>query len=124
MLAHARAALPPDRVELLVSRLEDPLPAGPFDLVISVLAVHHLDGPGKADLFKRLVGVLAPAGRLVLGDLVVPDDPSDAVTPIDGDYDTPSRAEDQLQWLRAAGLSPELPWAHRDLAVMVGEAPT
>jgi hypothetical protein len=29
--------------------LEDPLPPGPFGLVFSVLAIHHLDGPGKAD---------------------------------------------------------------------------
>ena len=36
-------------------------PAGPFDLVASALAVHHLDGPGKAELFRRLAGVLAGA---------------------------------------------------------------
>src|SRR5262245_14844460 len=39
--------------DLRVSRLEDALPDGPFDLVVSALAVHHLDGPGKADLFGR-----------------------------------------------------------------------
>lgn len=27
-----------------MGRLEDPLPAGPFELVFSTLAVHHLDG--------------------------------------------------------------------------------
>src|SRR5690242_13860845 len=26
-----------------VGRIEDPLPEGPFDLVVSALAVHHLD---------------------------------------------------------------------------------
>jgi tRNA (cmo5U34)-methyltransferase len=122
MLAQARGALPTDRVQLLVARLEDPLPAGPFDLVVSVLAVHHLDGPGKADLFRRLAEVLAPGGRIVLGDVVVPDDPSDGVTPIDGDYDTPSRVDEQLRWLEEAGLSTQLPWVHRDLAVLVGYA--
>jgi tRNA (cmo5U34)-methyltransferase len=40
--------------DLRVGRLQDELPAGPFDLVFSVLAVHHLDGPGKADLFRRV----------------------------------------------------------------------
>jgi tRNA (cmo5U34)-methyltransferase len=123
MLDHARAALPADRVELRVARLTDPLPAGPFDVVVSALAVHHLDGAGKADLFRRVAGNLTPGGRLVLGDVVVPEDPSDLVTPIDGDYDTPSTAADQLRWLAAAGLHSRVAWAHRDLAVLVGRRP-
>lgn len=120
MLAHARAVLPVD-AELRVSRLQDPLPTGPFELVVSVLAVHHLDGPGKADLFRRVARELAPGGRFVLGDLVIPEDPADAVTPIDGTYDTPSTAPDQVRWLNAAGFSVELAWEHRDLAVFVGD---
>jgi hypothetical protein len=36
--------------DLRVGRLQDPLPQGNFDLVVSALAVHHLDGAGKADL--------------------------------------------------------------------------
>ncbi len=120
MLAGAQAALPAERVELRVGRLEDPLPEGPFDLVIAVLAVHHLDGPGKTDLFARVAAVLAPGGRLVLGDVVVPDDPADAVTPIDGDYDTPSSVAHQLLWIEVAGMPARVAWAHRDLAVLVG----
>jgi tRNA (cmo5U34)-methyltransferase len=122
MLVQARAALPAGRVTLRVGRLEDELPDGPFDLAISVLAVHHLDGPGKADLFARVAAVLSPGGRFVLGDVVVPDDPADAVTPIDDDYDTPSRIAEQLRWLSDAGLSSRLAWASGDLAVLVGEA--
>jgi tRNA (cmo5U34)-methyltransferase len=124
MLDHARAALPTDRVELRVARLTDPLPDGPFDVVVSALTVHHLDGAGKADLFQRVAGNLTPGGRLVLGDVVVPEDPSDLVTPVDGDYDTPSTAADQLRWLAAAGLQSRVAWAHRDLAVLVGQAPS
>src|SRR5437868_2328250 len=56
MLAAAKARLPQD-ADLRVQRLEEPLPAGPFDLVVSVLAVHHLDGQGKQDLFKRVAAV-------------------------------------------------------------------
>jgi tRNA (cmo5U34)-methyltransferase len=123
MLAHARSVLPAGRVSLSVARLEDRLPGGPFDLVLAVLAVHHLDGPGKAELFSRASAVLSPGGRFVLGDVVIPDDPADAVTPIDGDYDTPSSAADQQQWLEAAGLRSRVVWAMRDLAVLVGEAP-
>jgi tRNA (cmo5U34)-methyltransferase len=37
-----------------VHRLEDPPPEGNFALVVSALAVHHLDGAGKADLFARV----------------------------------------------------------------------
>lgn len=121
MLAQARATLPAERVELHVGRLEDPLPEGPFDVVVSVLAVHHLDGAGKAALFERIAGRLAPGGRLVLGDIVVPEDPADVVTPIDGDYDTPSTAAEQLSWLAATGLRSRLAWSHRDLAVLVGD---
>ena len=118
MLVHARGALPPERAELRPARLEDELPAGPFELVISVLAVHHLDGAGKRDLFRRAAAVLGARGRLVIGDLVVPENPADVVTPIDRDYDRPSSLADQLAWLAAAGLEPAVAWRHRDLAVM------
>ena len=123
MLDHARAALPADRVELRIARLEDPLPTGPFDVVFSALAVHHLDGTGKANLFKRIAGTLKPGGLCVLGDVVVPDNPDDVVTPIDGVHDTPSTITDQLDWLTACGLQSAVAWAHRDLAVLVGRAP-
>ncbi|EIV95128.1 trans-aconitate 2-methyltransferase [Frankia sp. QA3] len=119
MLDAARPRLPP--ADLRVGRLEDPLPAGPFDLVISALAVHHLDGPGKADLFRRIAAVLPPGGRFVLADVVVPDDPGDAVTPIDGIHDAPSRLPDQLDWLHQAGFDTTVTWQHRDLAVVTAD---
>ena len=118
MLSHARLRLPD--ADLRVARLQDPLPGGPFDLVFSALAVHHLDGPEKRDLFARVAAVLAPGGRFVLGDLIVPDDPADVITPIDGVFDQPSTIEDQLTWLADAGLAPALTWSERDLAVLVG----
>lgn len=120
MLQHARRALP-DHTELRIQGLTDPLPEGPFDLAISALAIHHLDGPGKADLFRRVAAALHPGGRFVLGDLVVPDDPADVVTPIDGEFDQPSGAEEQLQWLRDAGFDAAVAWSEKDLAVLVGQ---
>jgi tRNA (cmo5U34)-methyltransferase len=120
MLAVARERLP--GADLRVARLQDPLPPGPFDLVFSVLAVHHLDGPGKADLFRRIAAVLEPGGRFVVGDVVVPDDPADATTPLSPDYDLPSRAEEQLAWLADAGLDASLAWGEGDLAVIVAES--
>jgi trans-aconitate methyltransferase len=118
MLERARVRLP--EADLRLARLQDPLPEGPFDLVFSALAVHHLDGPAKADLFARIAAVLAPGARFVLGDLIVPDDPADVVTPIDGEIDQPSTIEEQLGWLADAGLAPALTWTERDLAVLVG----
>jgi tRNA (cmo5U34)-methyltransferase len=123
MLDHAVAALPVGRVELRVADIADPLPDGPFDVVFSALAVHHLDGPGKADLFRRVATVLSPYGRFVLGDVVVPENPADVVTPIDGAYDRPSTIAEQLSWLTEAGLHSSVTWTYRDLAVLVGEAP-
>ncbi len=121
MLEAAREALPRGRVSLRRQRLEDPLPRGPYDLVASALAVHHLDDLAKADLFRRVAAVLRPGGRFVLADVVVPADPADAMTPIDGDYDKPSHVEDQLRWLAAAGLAARVVWARRDLAVAVAD---
>ena len=122
MVKVARESLPTDRVRLLVGRLEDPLPEGPFDLVISCLAVHHLEGRGKADLFQRIASALDPAGRFVLADVVEPVDPSYVPTVIDPEVDHPSKLDEQLAWLEAAGLFPEVTWTHRDLVVIVASA--
>ena len=122
MHARARDRLPAERVELRLQRLEDALPAGRFDLVASALAVHHLDAEGKADLFRRVAAALEPAGTFVLGDLVVPRSPGAAVTPIDGSYDRPSSTDDQLRWLRQAGLEPTVRWERLDVAVLAAVA--
>jgi tRNA (cmo5U34)-methyltransferase len=116
MLAGAREALPD--VELLQQRLEDPLPERPFDLVVSALAVHHLDPEAKRNLFHRLAAALRPGRRFVLGDVVVPERPEDAQIEIDWVDDLPDRADDQLAWLEGAGFAAELVWTYRDLAVI------
>jgi tRNA (cmo5U34)-methyltransferase len=116
MLEEARRRLP--EADLRVARLEDPLPEGPFDLVVSTLAVHHLDGAGKADLFRRVAAALAPGGRFVLADVVVPERPEDAVIECTPGFDLPDSVPDQLEWLEAAGLEPHVAWARRDLAVL------
>ena len=121
MLEHARRALP--GAQLIVRRLEEPLPDGPFDLVVSALAIHHVDGQGKADLFRRVAAVLRPGGRFVFADVVVPDDPAEAVTPIDPEYDLPSRLDEQLRWLTDAGLDARQLWAERDLVVVAATRP-
>ena len=121
MVERAGAAVP--QADLRVARLEDPLPDGPFDLVVSALAVHHLDGRGKSDLFRRVAAVLEPGGVFVLADVVVPEDDADIVTPIDGVYDQPDRVDDQLRWLRDAGLDAETAWSYKDLVVLRATRP-
>jgi len=116
MLERARSAFP--AADLRASRLEDPLPEGPFDLVYSTLVVHHLDGAGKRDLFERIARVIRPGGVFVLADVVVPDDPADVVTPIDWEMDLPDRLDDQVAWLADRGFEAEPMWSYKDLAVV------
>jgi tRNA (cmo5U34)-methyltransferase len=115
MLARARERLPD--ADLRLQRLEDELPAGPFDLVVSALAVHHLDGPGKWDLFSRVARVLRPGGDFVLGDVVVPAAGKTGPIYIDWVMDLPDSVEDQLAWLRAVGFEAEASAVRVDLAV-------
>lgn len=123
MLDAARARLRGLAVELVVAQLTDPLPPGPFDLVVSALAVHHLEGPDKAALFARVMGVLRPGGRFVLGDVVIPVDPADAVTRVTGAHDRPSTLAEQLGWLADAGFDTAGVWAERDLVVVRADRP-
>jgi L-threonylcarbamoyladenylate synthase len=120
MLAVAAGVLPADRVQLVQGRLQDPLPAGTFDLVVSALAIHHLDDHEKPDLFARVRSALAPGGRFVLADVVVPDEPSQAVIPLTPGYDKPSPLGEQRRWLTDAGFrSVDIVWRHDDLAILV-----
>lgn len=41
-------------IEVRLARMEDPLPDGPWDLVIAVLSVHLLDEAGELDLLRRV----------------------------------------------------------------------
>jgi tRNA (cmo5U34)-methyltransferase len=115
MLARARERLP--GADLRLQRLEDELPEGPFDLVVSALAVHHLDGAGKRDLFSRVARVLQPDGRFVLADVVVPAEGREGPIFIDWEMDLPDSVEDQLAWLREAGFEAEASSVRVDLAL-------
>lgn len=123
MLRAAAARLPTERVTLHRGRLEEPLPDGRFELVASALCVHHLDGPAKRDLFARIRDRLAPGGRFVLADVVVPPDPADAAIELTPGYDQPDSVADQLAWLMQAGFAARVTWAVADLAVIVADAP-
>ena len=109
-----------DGAETLVRRIEEPLPDGRFDLVVSALAVHHLDCGHKRDLFARVFAALCRGGRFVLGDVVAVDEP---VAPLTPEYDLPDRAADQVEWLRDAGFDARLEWEAMDLALLVADRP-
>jgi tRNA (cmo5U34)-methyltransferase len=92
---------------VMLARMEDPLPDGPWDLVISVLSVHHLTDDQKQLLFRR---VREQSRALVIGDVVSADV---QVTPIDPGIDFPDTAEELAEWCGG-----EVTWSADDLAVV------
>jgi tRNA (cmo5U34)-methyltransferase len=96
-------------IEVRLARMEDPLPDGPWDLVISVLAVHHLTDDGKRDLFRR---VRETSRALVLGDVVAVPAERQVATLTEG-FDLPAPARDQADWCGG-----EVVWEADDLAVI------
>jgi tRNA (cmo5U34)-methyltransferase len=103
MVYRAREAY--DDVQL--ARIEDPLPDGPWDLVIGVLSIHRLRAEQKQELFRR---VREHSRALVIGDVVKAEV---QVTPVDEGYDFPESAADLAEW--SGG---EVTWAVDDLAVV------
>ena len=123
MLAVARDRLPGDRISLVVARLQDPLPDGPFDLIASALAVHHLPPAEKRRLFARVHEALPAGGRFVLADLIVPVNPADATVELTPGFDRPDTLSDLLVMLAETGFEASVSWSDRDLAVLVGRVP-
>jgi tRNA (cmo5U34)-methyltransferase len=93
--------------DVQLARMEDPLPDGPWDLVVSVLSVHHLRADQKRELFRR---VREQARALVIGDVVQAEA---QVTPIDPEIDFPDPAADLAKWCGG-----EVTWRAEDLAVV------
>ena len=94
-------------IEVRLARMEDPLPDGPWDLVVSVLSVHHLTDEQKRDLFRR---VREQSRALVMGDVVIAEP---QVAPLEEGVDLPSRAVDLVEWCGG-----EIVWEGDDLAVI------
>ncbi len=100
-------------VELRDHDLRAPLPdAGPAEVVVSGLAIHHLEDRRKRELFGEVHGLLAPGGVFANLDLVrsvsgrlhdrfrreigrVEDDPTDRLAGLD----------EQMDWLREVGFA-------------------
>jgi tRNA (cmo5U34)-methyltransferase len=116
MLSIARQRLP--SATFITSRLQDPLPHGPFDVVVSALAIHHLDAVEKASLFRRVKEVMSPEGRFVMLDVAVPTELVASPIRLEEGVDKPSSVAEMLQWMDEAGLRSEIVYGKDDLAIL------
>ena len=83
------------RVQLLDQDLNDSLPGGPFDLVVSFFAIHHLEK--KQRLVEEVFASLAPGGLFLYADITVAADPA-----LERAFQ-----EGWLAFMLGAGLDPE-----------------
>jgi tRNA (cmo5U34)-methyltransferase len=96
--------------DVQLARMEDPLPDGPWDLVISVLSVHHLTDDQKQLLFRR---VREQSKSLVLGDVVKAEA---QVASLQEGVDFPDRPEEIAEWCGG-----KVTWSADDLAVVAAD---
>jgi tRNA (cmo5U34)-methyltransferase len=94
-------------IEVRLARMEDPLPDGPWDLVVSVLSVHHLTDEQKRDLFRR---VREQSRAMVIADQVKA---AVQTPPPEPGVDFLEEATDLAEW--SGG---EIAWQTDDLAVI------
>lgn len=97
--------------EVSLARIEDPLPDGPWDLVLSVLTVHRLTDDQKQTLFRR---VREQSKALVIGDFVALGDDR-GETRVEGEA-YPDTAEDLGAWCEG-----KVVWQDDDLVVIVAD---
>jgi len=131
MLARAREHFAgDDRVEIAEHDLDDPLPDGAFDVIVSSFAIHHVPDDRKQSLYRECFDRLRHGGaflnlehvasptpalhRAFLAEIEVDpadDDPSNLLAPV----------EAQLAWLREAGfVDVDCHWKWRELALLGG----
>jgi tRNA (cmo5U34)-methyltransferase len=70
MLKRARETLGDDNISYVCADLVDPLPAGPWDAIVSALAIHHLTDEDKCGLFARIHAELREGGVFVNAEQV------------------------------------------------------
>ena len=133
MLDLARRRFQDDaRVEVRSHDLDEALPVlGPFDVVVSGFAIHHLAHERKRSLFGEVVQALRPGGvfaNLEVVQCATPELHEEFNRRIDrpgGDpQDVLAQVEPQLGWMRDAGLlQVDCSWRWRGFALLVGQAP-
>ncbi len=132
MLAHARQRFADDgRVEVRRWDLGDPITSlGSFDLIVSGFAIHHLEDGRKRALFDEIAAQLTPGGAFLNLEVVASATArrhADFLAAIGRTADDPedrlASVEDQLTWMRAAGLTDvDCLWRWRGFALLAGEA--
>ena len=120
-----------DRVSIVVHDFAEPLPfEGPYDAIVTSLAVHHVTDERKRTLYAEIAQLLAPGG--VFANLEVVKSPTQALhdqwRDEMGARDDPSDhladMVSQLEWISAAGLeNVDCIWKWRSLALLRGERP-
>jgi tRNA (cmo5U34)-methyltransferase len=133
MLERARARFDGDaRVEVRewdLSVALDPLASqGPFDVIVSGFAIHHLEDPRKRDLFGEVARLLRPGGWFANLEVVASATPelhADFLAAIGRPEDDPEdrlvAVDTQLGWMRDAGLGQvDCMWRWRGFALLVG----
>jgi len=136
------------RGDLNDPRWSEALPTGPYDAIVSGLAIHHLPSERKRALFAEVLELLAPGGMFVNMDYVSIDGPlrglfdehmranairhehelggsrSEDEVDLEDDHDRPDTVDAQVQWLRDAGFSQvEVHFKWAEAAVFGGTRP-
>ena len=133
MLEHARRRFAGDqRVAVREWNLDDPLTSlGTFDVVIAGFSIHHLEDRRKRALFVEVARQLSPGGLFANLEVVASATPElhrqflDLIGRAENDpEDRLAGVEDQLLWMREAGLSQvDCLWRWRGFALLAGRAP-
>jgi tRNA (cmo5U34)-methyltransferase len=130
MLRHAqRRFTADDRVTIREWDLTHPVtPLGSFDVVVAGFSIHHVEDQRKRTLFGEIAQQLHAGGLFANLEVVASATPElhrqflDLIgRPDDDPEDRLSPVEDQLQWMRAAGLTQvDCLWRWRGFALLTG----
>jgi tRNA (cmo5U34)-methyltransferase len=70
MLSQAAGRLAEWQPRISVQSLSADLPTGPYDAIVSALAIHHLGDAEKRNLYRRILDVLVPGGIFINAEQV------------------------------------------------------
>lgn len=113
-----------------------------YDIVISVIGLHHQNSAGKKKMFRKIYGLLKPKGAFIFGDLVtytdkhkaalnqslhfkyLADNTEDEKTLSEWAYhhiylNDLAPIEDQIKWLKQAGFKVETKFLKFNTALLI-----